>query len=925
MPEAFDASQPVAVSVDLPRDPHPSGGGAMGLPPPSCSPRRGVVRIKSIAAAQNKSGKNCFEGSMEEGSFTWYKDMGGNSNWMYVAVHNGTRDRVSLALWLLYEAATDPLVDPLCGSGEIQVGFFNQSKIVNRPVPLFELAEESKPMLELAAGAAATLKVRVNDLSSRHQNQRFVLVAGPRDAPVRGSRSVPIEILSKPSPADRAGDDDAASARPSVLGGGGAAEAREERAAAPRVGAMAPAKGKAAKIKIKDKKKDKKEARRPRPAPPRRMRRPAPQKDKKKEKKKKDKEREAEEEVEEEKNDEWAVDNTLEEVLQEEGERMNEEMRKAGVQVKEKKKSKKEKDAEAARLKKTEINIRNAESAAKTNVFVMDGKIKDKRDMMGKGTTDESLFDFEATGSSAAEYRKEGNVEFYTQANLHKRKAISCDKVIIKWIDIFWNTFSSVHKTGMVNQAEFVQVQMNIAKALFDPEDWDEDEVREMVESDWVRENGLSNNMDHEKFNASLFELVDTWASSIKLVEYRMFLQKLYFRITGNSGNSANKEKYQRRLKDLEKQQRKLNKNKQKYIEKIGALTTQAKEIATEAKKVRDEKIKAIAETKKLEQEEAKQKARMQMLKDIMEETDEKKRAKLIAKAQKRLAGSGYDITKGIETIIAAEQQKLAEAEAKREQHEAAQRKLAEEEENMIRRQRELLELRQGGGPAQRRGRRGQGHGQGSDEATLKQMKNDASFLSFCKENNVEIQEEVEGDVAAEMGGPAKKEEEEEEEEQKQEEEVAPTLELVKEDIEIIQQEEAIVFEESEEESESESESEEEEEQEEVVVVEEKKEEVVVEEEKPEDDYDDISVSSEEEEVEEERRPPADFTEWLSKDTWNAWRGMCAGRSPPPEVFGKKRAKSKWDKLSPILGGGGGKRRKKPMTGFGTAPALHAR
>ena len=30
------------------------------------------------------------------------------------------------------------------------------------------------------------------------------------------------------------------------------------------------------------------------------------------------------------------------------------------------------------------------------------GKIKDKRDMMGKGTTEESLFGFEATGSSAA-------------------------------------------------------------------------------------------------------------------------------------------------------------------------------------------------------------------------------------------------------------------------------------------------------------------------------------------------------------------------------------------------------------------------------------------------------------------------------------------------------------------------------------------
>ena len=80
-----------------------------------------------------------------------------------------------------YEAATEPLVDPLCTSGDIQVGFFNQSKNMNRQVPLFELAEESKPMLEMASGEAATLKVRINDLSSHHQNQRFILVAGPAD------------------------------------------------------------------------------------------------------------------------------------------------------------------------------------------------------------------------------------------------------------------------------------------------------------------------------------------------------------------------------------------------------------------------------------------------------------------------------------------------------------------------------------------------------------------------------------------------------------------------------------------------------------------------------------------------------------------------------------------------------------------------
>ena len=37
-----------------------------------------AVRIVSISAAQNKRGKDCYEGGMGAGHFTWYKDMGGN-------------------------------------------------------------------------------------------------------------------------------------------------------------------------------------------------------------------------------------------------------------------------------------------------------------------------------------------------------------------------------------------------------------------------------------------------------------------------------------------------------------------------------------------------------------------------------------------------------------------------------------------------------------------------------------------------------------------------------------------------------------------------------------------------------------------------------------------------------------------------------
>lgn len=188
-----------------------------------------AVRIVSISAAQNKRGKNCYEGGMKQGNFTWYKDMGGNSNWMYLAVSNTTDANLSLALWLLYEAATEPLVDPLCASGDIQVGFFNQSKNMNRQVPLFELADESKPCLDMAPGEAATLKIRINDLSSHHQNQRFVLVAGPADAPIRGSRSVPIEIMSKPRLDERASAPAPAAAKRKAKG---AAEPSPKRHAA---------------------------------------------------------------------------------------------------------------------------------------------------------------------------------------------------------------------------------------------------------------------------------------------------------------------------------------------------------------------------------------------------------------------------------------------------------------------------------------------------------------------------------------------------------------------------------------------------------------------------------------------------------------------------------------------------------------------
>ena len=214
-------------------------------------------------------------------------------------------------------------------------------------------------------------------------------------------------------------------------------------------------------------------------------------KDKEKDKKrKKDKKKEEEDASEEasggDDEESWVVNNELEETLEEEAIKLEKQLHDAGKVLKEKKKTKAQLKREQAELTKAEIKARQAEQGAKTSMFAVDGKVKDKRDMIGKND-EENLFAFESSGTSSAEYKKEGNVEFYTQANLHKRKAIFCDKVVQKWIEVFYNTFSSVAKFGLISQAEFISVQMNIAKALFDPEEWDEREVRDVAEADWVR------------------------------------------------------------------------------------------------------------------------------------------------------------------------------------------------------------------------------------------------------------------------------------------------------------------------------------------------------------------------------------------------------------------------------------------------------
>ena len=117
---------------------------------------------------------------------------------------------------------------------------------------------------------------------------------------------------------------------------------------------------------------------------------------------------------------------------------------------------------EAEELRASEEGLRRACRQIQGSVFASDvGRVRDARDvraMRGAGGLNGGLFEFEAEGGTAAAFRADGDVTLYSAENLHKRRALACDKVVLKWIEVFWSTFDSVQKGGAVSQAEGIDV-----------------------------------------------------------------------------------------------------------------------------------------------------------------------------------------------------------------------------------------------------------------------------------------------------------------------------------------------------------------------------------------------------------------------------------------------------------------------------------
>ena len=162
-------------------------------------------------------------------------------------------------------------------------------------------------------------------------------------------------------------------------------------------------------------------------------------------------------------------------------------------------------------------------------------------------------------------------------------------------------TSSNARTLIMVPQNECIETFLKFAKAIFTPSDFEYKEVREIVETDFVKDVGISCGMSFEQFEKSIFELVDTWTDGISAVEYRLFLEKLFYRTTV-SNVSKHRARYAKRLGVLERKKRNLKARKDIYLARIREIQEKFKAILHreyELKKAQDEAKKKQKRLKK--------------------------------------------------------------------------------------------------------------------------------------------------------------------------------------------------------------------------------------------------------------------------------------------------------------------------------------
>jgi hypothetical protein len=151
-------------------------------------------------------------------------------------------------------------------------------------------------------------------------------------------------------------------------------------------------------------------------------------------------------------------------------------------------------------------------------------------------------------------YRKEGRFTFYTIENRMQREKIREQPNVQEGIHKFWITFQSVQNGGEISKDEFLSVELKMCKAMFHPNEFDEQEALRLAREDWSSSQAITSEaMNWEDFETNMWELVDIWVDSVDSSDYADILIKLYDRIAHVAIDPNGKEiRTWRNLEDIE-------------------------------------------------------------------------------------------------------------------------------------------------------------------------------------------------------------------------------------------------------------------------------------------------------------------------------------------------------------------------------------
>ena len=138
-------------------------------------------------------------------------------------------------------------------------------------------------------------------------------------------------------------------------------------------------------------------------------------------------------------------------------------------------------------------------------------------------------FDFEGSTGRSTPYRKQGDKKFDMPYHLRKRLQIAQSSKFHAAVQQIWSAIG-LQADGQMTKEQYAMVHQRISRCLA-PE-MTADEVVEALEEDWRDDAAGKETLTLDLYVRSLFGLADMWASTDEEVDYVIFVNKLFRRIT---------------------------------------------------------------------------------------------------------------------------------------------------------------------------------------------------------------------------------------------------------------------------------------------------------------------------------------------------------------------------------------------------------